>query len=165
MKWIKACAVIGTILLCLAFIVMACPIVLGFATALALTWAEHQEVAERREQATPLEPEVVADLCRTFAATVNPLVCQPGNEVYAPDFFPAIKKTFEPGVSTYSNIYQMLGQYEYLLSPPTTDANGITSFSSSYDLHGDRVTCISFLFTGEGVLKRIIFDGWDSDFK
>ena len=45
---------------------------------------------------TPLDPKVVQDICGKFLSVDDPR-CEPGEVVYAPEFFPEIRRYFQDG--------------------------------------------------------------------
>lgn len=107
------------------------------------------------EVTSPLEAAVVQDLCQKLGLSEDDPLCQTGVVVYAPDLFPAVKKSFEPGVATYDDVQENLGDYLYLREPLVTQADGTAYFVCRYDFNGDRVFPVVFFFTDEGVLERI----------
>lgn len=108
------------------------------------------------EVTSPLEATVVQDLCQKLALSEDGPLCQPGAIVYAPDFFSAVRASFEPGVTTYDDVQEKLGSYQYKRGELITQADGTAYFVCDYDFNGDRVFPVSFFFTGDGVLERII---------
>ena len=119
------------------------------------TIVSHLTKPKMSEVTTPLEPAVVQDLCHKLELSRDGPLCQPEAVVYAPDFFPAVRALFKPGVTTYDDIQGKLGNYQYKREPLITQADGTTYFTSSYDLKGDRVFPIHFFFTKEGTLEKI----------
>jgi len=108
------------------------------------------------EVTSPLEAAVVQDLCQKLALSEDDPLCQPGAIVYAPDFFPAVRASFELGVTTYDDVQEKLGSYQYKRGTLVTQADGTAYFVCDYDFNGDRVFPVSFFFTENGVLERII---------
>lgn len=110
------------------------------------------------EVTTPLEATVVQDVCQQLALSKSDPLCQAGATVYAPDFFPAIKAAFKPGVNTYDDVQKKLGKYQYYCEPPVAHREGdnfITIFVCHYDLNGDRVFPFAFSCTKDGIIDRI----------
>ena len=142
---------------CLLVIVVCVLVPVSLFLLLAIsTWIGRLKKPKIHEVTSPLEAEVVHDLCQKFDLLKDDSSCQPGAVVYAPDVFPAIIHSFEPGVTTYDDVQEKLGRYLYEREPTTTLADGSTYFVSAYDFRGDRVFTIGFLFGGDGVLQRIL---------
>jgi hypothetical protein len=117
-----------------------------------------------REKTSPLDPAVIEDICVKFALPSDDSRCQPGVHVYAPDFFDVITRAFRPhdGVSsTYDEVQEKLGKYQFDYNPPVTTGDGLTYFRAWYDLKGDRVYPIVMFFYADGRLWRIIADVGD----
>lgn len=115
------------------------------------------------EVTSPLGAAVVQDLCQKLALPEGDPLCQPGAVVYAPDFFPAVRTSFKPGVTTYDDVQDKLGSYQYKRGQLVTQADGISYFVCGYDFNGDRVFPVGFFFTEEGILERIfatVGDDW-----
>jgi len=108
------------------------------------------------EVTSPLKTDVVRDLCQKLALSEDDPLCQPGAIVYAPDFFPAVRASFEVGVTTYEDVQEKLGSYQYKRGALVTQADGTAYFVCDYDFNGDRVFPVSFFFTENGVLERIV---------
>jgi hypothetical protein len=114
-----------------------------------------------REKTSPLDQDVIKDICLKFALPSDDPRCQPGSQVYAPDFFGVITRAFRPtdGVSsTYDEVQEKLGKYQFDYNPPVTTGDGLTYFRAWYDLKGDRVYPIVMFFYADGRLWRIIAD-------
>lgn len=124
-------------------------LVMGFTIASRLTKPKIHEVT------TPLEAIVVQNLCQKFSLPEDDPLCRPEAIVYAPDFFPAVRAAFTPGITTYDDVQEKLGSYQYERKPLVTQAGGTTYFRCRYDFNGDRVFPVGFSFTEDGVLKRI----------
>lgn len=107
------------------------------------------------ELTSPLAPGVIQNLCQKLDLAEGDPLCQPGATAYAPDFFPAVRASFEPGITTYDDVQGKLGRYLYKREPLVIQADGTRYFVCRYDFKGDRVFPVVFFFTGEGVLKRI----------
>jgi len=107
------------------------------------------------EVSSPLETAVVQDLCQKLALAEDDPLCQPGAVVYAPDFFPAVRTTFQPGITTYDDVQEKLGDYQYKKGQLVTQVDGTKYFVCDYDFNGDRVFPVGFFFTDEGILKRV----------
>ncbi len=115
------------------------------------------------EVTSPLEAAVVQDLCQKLALSEDDPLCRPGAVVYAPDFFPAVRASFEPGVTTYDDVQEKLGSYQYKHGSLVTLADGTAYFRCWYDFEGDHVFPVVFIFTDDGILERIsatVGDDW-----
>lgn len=120
------------------------------------TIVSHITKPKVHEVTSPLEAVVVQDLCQKLALSEDDPLCQPGAIVYAPDFFPAVRASFEPGITTYDDVQEKLGSYQYKRGALVTQADGTAYFVCDYDFHGDRVFPVSFFFKENGVLERIV---------
>jgi hypothetical protein len=115
------------------------------------------------EVTSPLETGVVRDLCQKLTLPEDDPLCQPGAIVYAPDFFPAVRASFEPGITTYDDIQGKLGSYQYECKPPVNLVDGTAYFRCWYDFKGDRVFPVVFIFTDDSILERLsatVGDDW-----
>jgi hypothetical protein len=108
-----------------------------------------------KEVTSPLETAVVLDLCSALAMPQDSRVCQPGAVVYAPDFFPAVRASFQPGQSTYEDVQSKLARYQYEYEPVVTTASGYSYFRAWYDFRGDRVFPVGFIFEKGGILEDV----------
>lgn len=114
-----------------------------------------------KEKTTPLDPNVVRDLCVAFSLSSNDKRCQPDSVVYAPEFFDVVRETFAPSNdtwATYEEVQEKIGKYRYRFEPLVTQSDGITYFVAGYDLRGDRVYPIGMFFYDDGRLFRIVAD-------
>jgi hypothetical protein len=115
------------------------------------------------EVTSPLEPSVVHDLCQKLDLPVDDPLCQSKAVVYAPDFFPAVRAEFKPGMATYEDVQEKLAVYQYKYGPLVTVADGTAYYRCWYDFKGDRVFPVVFVFTEDGLLERLsttIGDDW-----
>ena len=126
-----------------------------FLLVAATTVVSHLTRPKVYEVTTPLEEEVVQDLCQKLALAEDDPLCQVGAIVYAPDFFPAVRASFQPGVTTYEDVQEKLGDYQYKRGQLVTQADGAAYFVCDYDFNGDRVFPVGFFFTDEGILERL----------
>jgi hypothetical protein len=107
---------------------------------------------------SPLDQEIIQDICRKFQLPPGDTRCRPGAKTYAPDFFRLIRQTFAPRNSkwaTYDEVQQKLGSYQFLYEPPVTTGQGLTYFVAHYDLQGDQVFPITMFFYADGRLWRL----------
>ncbi len=124
----------------------------------------YSDAAHWREKTSPLDQDVTKDICRKFALSADDPRCQPGAQVYAPDFFGDITRALRPHDeewATYNDVQEKLGTYQFAYEPPVTTGNGLTYFVARYDLKGDRVYPIVIFFYADGRLWRIIADVGD----
>jgi len=95
---------------------------------------------------TPLENETIQDICVKFEID-DDKSCQPGQIVYAPDFFPAILDYFREGEFTHEDVVSKLGRYEYDCEKPIyVPSLDETYYSCAYDLNGDKVFPIGVFY-------------------
>lgn len=104
---------------------------------------------------TPLDPEVVRDVCTTFQLSDN-LLCQEGSTVYADQLNRAVVKVLhsEKGL-TYDNVENRLGKYRYQCSHPQTQRNGTKYFTCDYDFNGDHVYKITVGYNQDGKVYQM----------
>lgn len=136
------------------------PVLLGTAYGLSAV----PEMLSWRAKTTPLDPEVITDLCSRFGLRADDQQCEPGAEVYAPDFFGVVRGAFQPSSgpwATYDEVQEKLGEYQYRYESPVTTGDGLTYFVAGYDLRGDRVYPIVMFFYENGRLWRLIADVGD----
>jgi len=130
-------------------------------TAVVMGYDAYQDATQWREHTTPLDPEVVADICEKFGLPEDDPRCQPGATVYAPEFFRTIGETFQPpdgDWATYSQVEEILGEYKFDEEPITILSDGTEYFRCWYDLRGDRVYPIVISFNSDGSIRKIIAD-------
>ena len=117
-----------------------------------------------KAKTTPLKPAVANDLCEAFALPKDDEPCHPGSVVYAPDYFDAIRATFEPKDkpwATYDQVQATIGKYQYRYEPPVAERNGPTYFVARYDFNGDQVFPVVIFFYGDGRLWRMTMGAGD----
>ena len=117
-----------------------------------------------RSRTSPLDPLVVQDICAKFALAADDARCEPGARVYTPDFFRDITREFREhdGVwSSFDDVEGKLGPYRIDLQPLVRVADGDSYFGARYDLKGDRIYPITFLFYEDGRVFRVIADVGD----
>jgi hypothetical protein len=125
---------------------------------------DYKDLTHWREKTSPLHEDVIQDICLKFIIPPNDSRCKSGSKVYAPDFFGDITRAFRAknGIySTYDEVQNKIGKYQFDYEPPVTDGSGRTYFVVWYDLRGDRVFPIVMFFYGDGRLYRIIADVGD----
>jgi len=116
---------------------------------------------------TPLEAEVVEDICEKFLLSDDPR-CEPGEVIYAPDFFPEIRRYLQGGKGrlTHQDVQEKLGEYEYRCeSPIYYPSLGKTYYWCSYDLNGDGVFPIDIEYeinNGQDIISRVVADIGDN---
>ena len=114
------------------------------------------------EYTTPLDAATLEDVCRRFGLKGDGR-CEPGATVYAMEFIPEIRAAFVPGVSTREDVNALLGPYEYHCEPPVyTRRYDHTTYVCDYDLNGDKVFHVAFMFTEDDVVRKIYTSFIDS---
>ena len=126
---------------------------------------DETEVAYRdnyKLHTSPLSQIVVDDLCTKLNLKEKSEHCKSGAVVYAPDLFEEIKvyfKNLPKQDKTYETVQDKLGSY--LVSCESPDFEGY--FRCEYDLRGDSVYPVFFLFDKNGSYQEIIANtGGDS---
>jgi hypothetical protein len=148
LKWILLLAVSVLLVPCCYGIIFEAVVLRNYATR-----------PKWHEITTPVPPTVVQDVCQKLNLPGDRRLCRPGAVVYAPELFPFIKRAFTPGVTTYEEIEQALGQYRYHCEEPVTYPGlGLTLFRCWYDFNQDHVFPFVFSFTDDGVLETIFAD-------
>jgi len=156
----RALRILG--LVCVAVLLAAAGVFLCLLLLYGTVLIVGEQIARHpvHEVTTPLKPEVVQDVCRALDLPEADPLCKPGAVVYAPDFFPRIKKAFKPGVTTYDDIQEKLGKYQYKCEDPVYYPSlEQTYFWCDYALNEDHVFPFSFAFTEDRVLSRVVADG------
>ncbi len=149
-------AVKWALLLAVSVLLVPCCIVMIYE---ALVLRNYAARPKWHEITTPVPPAVVQDVCQKLKLPSDHRLCSPEAIVYAPEFFPFIKAAFTPGVTTYEEIEQALGQYRYHCEEPVTYPSlGLTLFRCWYDFNQDHVFPFAFSFTDDGVLETIYAD-------
>lgn len=148
----------------LAIALMAPLVIIVGARLCVLVWATLVDKPPPIEEiTTPLEPAVAQDMCQKMSLRNTDRRCQEGAVVYAEDFAQEIRVAFEPGVSTYADVQEVFGPYQYECEEPVYYRSlNVTVFRCWYDLRGDRVYRIGFGFTDDGVLRAIYASPRDS---
>ncbi len=124
------------------------------------TYSAQQKI---RALTTPLAPEVVQALCLKFELPATDKRCGTGAVVYAPDFYADLGRLFEYGKSTYQDVQDLFGDYQYECETrERVAAQGYHSFRCMYDFHGDRMFPVSFRFSLENetleYINPVLFD-------
>ena len=124
---------------------------------------EYKDLSHWRDKTSPLDQGVIKDICLKFELPTDDTHCQPGAQVYAPDFFGDITRAFQAHNGIYStyDVQKKIGNYQFKYEPPVTEGDGTTYFVARYDLQGDRVYPIVMFFYGDGRLFRIVADVGD----
>ncbi len=95
---------------------------------------------------TPLESETIHDICLKFELNEDKR-CEPGQIVYAPDFFPIVLDYYSGGEFTREDVVTKLGRYEYDCEKPIyVPSLDKTYYTCSYDFNGDKVFPIGIFF-------------------
>jgi hypothetical protein len=114
-----------------------------------------------------LDAGVVQDICGKFLSIDDPR-CEPDEVVYAPDFFPEIRRYFQDGKGKliHEDVREKLGKYEYHCEKPTYYPSlNKTYYWCSYDLNGDRVFPIDIEYeveNGQDMISRVVADIGDN---
>jgi len=153
----KAVIILGIalVILVVALLVYVLPIVSRVRADLK---AYETRVAHRDDytlHTTPLETNVVEDICVKLGIQESSEHCQPNTVVYAPDLFDEIKTYFNnlPNKDkTYDTVQDYLGKY--LTSCNKTTSNG--HYRCKYDLRGDNIYTVAFYFDENDFYFRII---------
>ena len=107
------------------------------------------------EYTTPLDAATLEDVCRRFGLEGDRR-CELGATVYAMEFIPEVRGAFVRGVSTREDVNALLGPYEYHCEPPVyTRRYDHTTYRCFYDLNGDRVFPVAFMFTDKDIVRYI----------
>lgn len=106
---------------------------------------------------TPLDAEVLSDLCNQLNMKADTDKCKPGAQVYATDIAKYVFAAFPRGVATYEDVQAKIGKYQDRFDPPVRDANGKAVTLSWYDFVGDNFTNIRFDFDTNFVVTQIQF--------
>ena len=127
-------------------------------------WAQKSDLSR---YTTPLKEEVVEDICEKFLSNDDPR-CEPNRIIYAPDFFPEIRKYLQDGKGkmTREDVQEKLGEYEYNCEEPIYYPSLHKAYYwCSYDLSGDRVFPIDIEYEvndGRDVISRVVVDIGDN---
>ena len=147
-----------------AFIV-ACAISITMAVIpVVIEWSRKSDLSG---YTTPLEEEVVEDVCEKFLFSDDPR-CEPDGITYAPDFFPEIRRYLHDGKGrlTHKDVQEKLGKYEYRCEDPIYYPSlNKTYYWCSYDLNGDRVFPIDVEYeinNGQDIISRVVADIGDN---
>ncbi len=106
---------------------------------------------------TPLDEEVLSDLCNQLSIKTNSDKCKPGAQIYTTDLNEEIFKAFPRGIATYDDVQAKIGKYQTRFDPPVRDANGKATTLSWYDFVGNNYTRIRFDFDTNFVVTYIQF--------
>lgn len=107
----------------------------------------------------PIEPEILADLCMKIS--INSEKCKSGEEIYPTDISKEVREAFPIGITTYEDIQEAIGQYQYRFDYPVIDGKGEEGPSLSwYDFVGNNYTRIRCDFDNKLILRKMyIFSG------
>ncbi|HEU0296441.1 MAG TPA: hypothetical protein VFR47_27140 [Anaerolineales bacterium] len=106
---------------------------------------------------TPLDSEVLSDLCNQLSIEANSDKCKPGTQVYTTDLIKDIRKAFPRGTATYDDVQAKIGKYQTRFDPPVRDATGRATTLSWYDFVGNNFTRIRIDFDTNFVITQIQF--------
>lgn len=142
----------------LAYSLLAVLLLVGILSGMLL-YPSILQFSRWRERTSPLEEEVIADICQSFSISEDDPLCKPGATTYGPDFFPAIQKVFHPSEdewATFDEVEQKIGDYKTHCEPQITQADGTEYFACFYDLRGDGAFPIFAMFDSNGQMFRLI---------
>lgn len=106
---------------------------------------------------TPLDPEVLSDLCQKLQIDLNADKCMPNAKTYTTDLRQEIRDAFPIGKATYEDVQNILAKYQYGFDYPVRDGNGHEVTLSWYDLVGNNYTRIRFDFDNDFIVESIQF--------
>jgi len=106
---------------------------------------------------TPLDPEVLADVCQNLHIDEGTEKCTPDAKTYTTDLSEEIRDAFPVGKATYEDVQTALAKYQYRFDYPVRDANGREVTLSWYDFVGNNYTRIRFDFDNNFIVKSIQF--------
>jgi hypothetical protein len=109
-----------------------------------------------------LDEAIIQDLCREFGLSGRDPVCGSESEVYSTDFFPIIRATFETGETTYKDVEDKLGQYQYHCDPLELHSDDKELIDCWYAFTEDRIVSIRFSFSSDGILRSLSFESSSS---
>jgi hypothetical protein len=106
---------------------------------------------------TPLDPEVLADLCQNLQIDAENDKCKPDAKTYTTDLIKEIQVAFPIGKTTYEDVQNALAKYQYEFTYPVRDANGSEVTLSWYDFVGNNFTMVRFDFDNNFIVRQIQF--------
>lgn len=106
---------------------------------------------------TPLDPEVLADVCQNLQIDTENDKCKPNAKTYTTDLSKEIRDAFPIGKATYEDVQNTLAKYQYEFTYPVRDATGREVTLSWYDLVGNNYTRIRFDFDNNFIVRQIQF--------
>lgn len=147
---IFAFGILGIVIICCLF------------SILLYSWKAFFPNDHWKQQTSPLRPEVISDLCKKLDLSDDDPLCLEGSEVYAPEFFPAIRSRFQLTKSTYDDVQSLLGDYQSKYEPPIALSTVEQYYRAWYDLRGDGATALIFFIDQDGRVFRILeYYPWD----
>jgi len=105
---------------------------------------------------TPLPQDAIETLCNSFNLTKDNSLCNDTKEVYAFDFYDAIRDDFKPyeayeidlrESATYQEVEKKIGVFKYECEPPIHQADGFSYFGCNYDFRGDREFIMHIMYS------------------
>ena len=118
-----------------------------------------------KKRTDPLPKETRELLCDRFGLPLEGSLCNGNKDVYALDFMPTIRDTFQPyeifgldgnEAETYELVEEKIGEFRYECEPVVYQADGFTYFVCRYDLRGDREFIITIFYSyPEKVVVRL----------
>jgi len=124
-------------------------LLLAAVSFVGIIWVtDYRQGIRWKSTTTPLPENEVQELCIKLDISVNEKPCS-STTVFADEFYPFILDQFEEGQASFSDVENLLAEYqwEYEIAGPLAD--GSYYFVVSYDLRGDRATALLFFFHEE----------------
>lgn len=119
-----------------------------------LTWRDHTE---------PLSQEVIDDLCEKFELDgTDPRCDNSGDDIFGPDFFNDLQQNISSdinnGWTTYEDMNDKFGMYEFKREPIVKQEDGKEFFRCFYDFTGDKAYPFIVYYYTDGKIMRLIAD-------
>lgn len=145
--------ILGVVVLCALVVVAYSCTMIGLSFWEQLSTSRYY--LDYKARSSPLETEVVADLCAKLDLSPEDWRCKQGAVVYAPDFFPEIEH-LEGTAETYDDIEALFGNYRVFCSQAFGEVtNPDAYFQCNYDLRGDGFYLFSCRFHPGGKVVQI----------
>lgn len=151
-RLLKIFGIILSIPLILAFCLITLPYCLMALTGATLLLSDMQRSMTWKSKTSPLEVDVVQDLCQKFNLPENDHRCQANATVYARDFHLTIHDAFFSDTEktvTYDDVESKLGEYKISCSENWPGSGNTEYFDCEYDLRGDRILRFTISFNAK----------------
>ena len=124
---------------------IGCLLILGILLCAGVIWGtDYLQWRRWKNSTSPLPEEVRLDLCQKFIYPNHEPICS-SSGTYAYEFYPFILNQFESGMTDYSEVEEVLGDYQWETDTDIPFA-GRYYFIVSYDLRGDRKSALLLFF-------------------